>query len=102
VREAKQRRAERRFRLEGSQGQAALAGLEQTVELRYPNGRSHVCSVVLEHELNPGAEFELLGRVWRVQGMPPWRRGHLVPPRRLLCIAVSDSPLAKPAQPAAA
>jgi hypothetical protein len=66
---------------------------EQLLELVYPNGRIHRCSIRRERDLHLGAEVELLGRMWRVRGVRRPQRGSREQVPRLVCFAITGSPL---------
>ena len=59
---------------------------EQLAALEYPNGRTHMCTITSERELDAGAEFEMFGRSWRVSHVHSPKRGS--DPTYLVCISV--------------
>ena len=67
---------------------------ELLLDLVYPNGRIHRCSIRRAHGLHLGAEVELLGRMWRVRGVRRPERGSREQAPRLVCFAITPSPLA--------
>lgn len=58
--------------------------VESLVSLEYPNGRTHHATIVGEAVLQPGQEFDLHGRRWRVVAPARTRRSSAVP-GRILC-----------------
>jgi hypothetical protein len=68
----------------------------QLVALQYPNGREIEREVSVPRELQPGDEFTLVGREWRVGYRQPPSRLH--PHPRLVCTPVDpSSPLTRQA-----
>jgi len=65
---------------------------EQLLDLVYPNGRIHRCSIRSEDDLHVGTEVELLGRMWRVRDVRRPGRGSREQVR-LVCFAITGSPL---------
>ena len=61
------------------------------LSLRYPNGRVHECCLD-RLDLEPGQEFELYGRRWRVDRVLPAERPVIGPgsfgPRACLCLCL--------------
>jgi hypothetical protein len=72
----------------GSSVSSTVELVESRISLQYPNGRTHTTSLFGETELQPGEEFELHGRRWRVLGPPARRRRSGREPERLLCLAI--------------
>jgi hypothetical protein len=64
---------------------------EQLVALEYPNGRTHICTVTNERELDARDEFDMFGRTWRVRRIHRPKRTS--DPAYLVCTTVAG-PLA--------
>jgi hypothetical protein len=61
---------------------------EQLLALKYPNGRTRICTVTSKREPNARAEFEMFGRAWRVSHVHHPRRS--TDPTSLVCITVGN------------
>ena len=61
--------------------------MKPLISLEYPNGRIHETSLTASEDLQPGSEFDLHGRRWRVVGLKRPLRGRGDTPSRMLCVA---------------
>ena len=62
--------------------------------LAYPNGRVRECELEGESVLQPGSEFDLYGRRWRVDHFVPADHWHREP--RWYCLPVGPGPFDRP------
>jgi hypothetical protein len=67
--------------------------MEILIALQYPNGRTYEGVYTTPYELEPGHEFDLYGRRWRVIGTVRMWPGR---PERVLCVALDEGERGSP------
>jgi hypothetical protein len=62
--------------------------MDVLIELRYEKGRNHEMTLSTTQKLEPGSEFDLFGRHWRIVGpaLQPRSTAWLQAPPRLVCV----------------